>query len=91
MGCIRSPPCKHWRHNIQLLHLRFQAFNIVIVHLPRTAFAETSIGFGGVLRKNNHRIGGKAFEIARQQLLQPTAATNQTEQHKHAPEHPEAR
>ena len=23
MGSIGPPPCKHWRHNIQLLHLRF--------------------------------------------------------------------
>ena len=77
--------------DIEFGHLVAQSVQVFLFHLPGAPLVESLVGFGGVLRPDDSGVGGKACEVVLQHLLQSLSATHQGDEHKHAPEHAEAR
>ena len=78
-------------NDIEFGHLVAQSLQVFLFHLPGAPLVESLVGFGGVLRPDDSGVGGKACEVVLQHLLQSLSATHQGDEHKHAPEHAEAR
>ena len=81
----------HGGYHVELWHALAQALYVLLVHRPPAALAESLIGFCRLLCPYEGGVGGEAGEVLVELLLQAVAASDESHQHEHAPEHAEAR
>ena len=91
MHCRSSPIGDRRSNDINFRHPIAQTLNIREFQIPPTSFPETFIRLSRLLRNQESRIRGKAFELGTHSLLHPLPATDKRHQHEDTPEYTECR
>src|SRR5574344_1889867 len=80
-----SAACKNHRcDSLQFRYLMPESVDVVVSHCPFSSFSEAVVGYGCLVGKDHHAVGGEAFEILSQLFLQSLSSSDENDEHEDA-------